>query len=453
MLNLIFQNKYKPLTNKFNYVINNFLTNYNINTQCELYFGRSKKSNKITISPGKDLIKFFTSEDTVPENYNFIEWENQRIPILFTESIDKPIFTLNQTGQSLKINYDILSSAFYFLSCWQEWNSNKVDKIGRFPADESFLFQHNLLDIPIVNYYFDILKRAIEKHNSQTINLKNKYIKAFVTHDIDQCKTGWKQNSGRAMMEGHPWIATKTVINKIFDKDVWFNFEKMLAIEKEYNIKSTYFFLPTKNKVNNINNADYDINSSEIQNVIKKIKDNGHEIGIHGSYDSGFNKKLFLNNLGDFPLDIKGNRFHFLAMNIPQTYNILESADIKYDTTLGFAEHIGFRSGYCYPYNPYDIKNDNVFNFVEFPLMVMDRTLDSREYMNLVPDQALDKVKNIISEIDRFKGSFVFLWHNKFMSGYKFSQWHKFYLQIIQILQNHNSEFLTPGKLQKNNVK
>lgn len=445
-LQICIEQKYKSLNKKILYVVKNFLSIYEIGSDVQILFGDNLNNNNIQIKPGKNILDFFSSRKTVPEFYIFKDWNNKKVPFFFTNEEESDIININE--KKIRINFDLFSSAFYLLSCWQEWMINTKDKLGRFPAKESFLFKHNLLQIPVVNYYFAILKTAIEKYQKynqkdKIISLGSNNISCLITHDIDKCKTGWKENSARAFIEGHPIVAFKTIFNKIFNKDTWFNFEQILYFEEKYNIKSTYFFNPRKSRSRNIGNADYELNSDEMIKILDKLSSNKHEIGIHGSLNSGFNKKNLSEDIRNFPLQPIGNRFHFLAFNIPQSFDILELTNLKYDSSLGFAEKIGFRSGYCYPYRPYDINNNRPYTFWEFPLMIMDTTLANKKYMNTDFNIAYEFINNIINEVDLFNGTLVLLWHNSYFSGYKYSKWLEILEFVINKIKALHSDFNT----------
>ena len=67
--------------------------------------------------------------------------------------------------------------------------------MGRFPFKSSLTNELGVATIPVVNYYFDILKRAIQDfHGSKkVVSFRQKEgLKVGLTHDIDQCKTVFK---------------------------------------------------------------------------------------------------------------------------------------------------------------------------------------------------------------------------------------------------------------------
>ena len=55
---------------------------------------------------------------------------------------------------SLFFYHDVLKSAFFLLSGMQEWHCSETDKFGRFPFAASIQKRLNIVQKPVVNYYF-----------------------------------------------------------------------------------------------------------------------------------------------------------------------------------------------------------------------------------------------------------------------------------------------------------
>lgn len=449
MLKLVYDKHYENLRNKLDYVLENFNFIYQLEADIKLKFtSEFNGQDGILVQAGKQIESFFEGNSPLPAEYIFKDWKGQKLPFFFSSNNENDI--INVSEQNVTINYDIISSAFYFLTSWQEWHSSKTDGIGRFPIKESFLYQHELLHTPVVNYYYDILKTAIEKTVKTKVKLRNKQMYCLVTHDIDKCQTGWLENSWRAAESGKIISGLHTIYDKfVKNQDVWFNFNEILEMEKKHGVNSTFFFIPQRSVYPKLENADYNLHSNKMLEVLKKITAANNEIGLHGSLNSGFDEAQFAKDLQRFPVEVAGNRFHFLAMNIPQSYRILAKTDVKYDSSLGMAEEIGFRNGFCYPFFPYDLQDDRKFDFIEFPLHVMDVSLQSSKYMNLTPWQAVTMVRKIVHEIKNFNGYFNILWHNSFFSGYKYKDWNPVFTEIITECQSCKARFLTIDKARK----
>ena len=155
--------KYEYLLPKINYVIDTFESIYYLNDPILISYGMDANEG-VQIQPG-NVENYFSSQNEEPD-YSMIKWNKTKIPILFTSiNMEEGSFIKYKENCTL-INCDLLMSTFYFLSSWQEYMSTKKDDFGRFPFKDSFIKELNIVKIPIVNYYFDILINAIENCNS-----------------------------------------------------------------------------------------------------------------------------------------------------------------------------------------------------------------------------------------------------------------------------------------------
>ena len=115
-----------------------------------------------------------------------------------------------------------------------------------------------------------------------------------------------------------------------------------------------------------------------------------------------------------------------VMFNVKKTLEVLEQTALKYDATLGFAEHIGFRRGTCFPFYLYDFKRKQISTILEFPLIIMDTTLIHAKYMKISQHETLHQIEPLIAEVKKFHGVLSVLWHNTSFSDYKYTGWKKF---------------------------
>ncbi len=422
----------------FNYVIKNFGAIYKVDHKLfNINYGIDNRS-KIQIKKGN--IRYFNGRE--PLNLTGViwkEWKNAKIPFLFD-----PDYTGNlliQSENSVIINCDIIASSFYFLSNWQEYVCNDRDKYGRFRLTDSIQYKLNILYKPVVNYYFDILKNAIERmYNIKlTRNIwKGKRVAVCLTHDIDLCESAWIQGSFRELLKGNILAPLKLISSKIFSNDRWFNFSEILAAEKKFNSNSTFFFLPHSGKKNGIPNADYDISKPKFKEVFEMLQEGGSETAIHGSIGTSTDAELLLHELEKIEEEVTGNRFHFLMYDSFLSPSVISEAGLKYDSSLGFAETIGFRNSCCMPFYLYDIKNNCSTDIVEIPLLVMDVSF-GKKYMDITQEEALIRMCDLLAEVEKFNGCFTLLWHNTYFSDFKYAGWKEVYTGFLEYCASRNA--------------
>lgn len=415
------------MTHIVEYIESVFRTIYKLPSNIEFPSYNSHQKVSIFKSVSDD---FFTERKNISlDDVIWMEWNKNRIPILFPNKTNHE--TLIYDNNRVIINHDIIASAFYLISGYQEILHHKKDDRGRFPYSESIQNKLNITETPVVNYYFDIIKTALEKAFKINIPYNNSQ-KLFLSHDIDECKTGWKYDCLNSIIKFRFDHIIKILWNKfLLNKDSWYNFDEIIDLEKRYNAKSMFFFMAQKGRIN----ADYQIEADEIQKEIYSIIKKGWKIGIHGSIGSHKDALQLNNELNKFPVNIKFNRFHFLCFDILQSVEVLEKNGILYDSTSGFAEHIGFRNSICHAFPLWDFKNNRQSNVIEIPLAIMDATLRDTNYMGIPGTKAADRCLNLINEVKKFNGTLSLLWHNNYFSNYKYNGWKDVYLKIIELFE------------------
>lgn len=422
----------------FEYFIRNF----------ELYFSTSDikiqygKQQDAQVSIVKNIDDSFwnNKKDIDADKIVWKEWKNVRIPFLFNDGDKEDVLT--KKDNLVIVNYDIVASAFYFLSGWNEYISADKDDFGRVTYESTLIHELKIEGIPVVNYYFDILSDAINQITGQTSkNIWQEHPFAVaLTHDIDVCKRAWLEGSFSEFKKKRFLSIPKLILNRLLGKDDWFNFSKIVELERKYNANSTFYFLPRKGKVNEWKNADYDVLSPEIKKVIQGLNENGNETGVHGSFGTHTNSELMkqdIARISNYP--VVGNRFHFLMFDVYRTVSVLENAGVKYDSSICFAEQIGFRRGTCLPYYLYNLEKNEISTVLEIPLIVMDASLMFKKYMGLSQKESVQAVIALIAEIKKFNGVLTILWHNTSFSDYKYTGWCEVYEQIISYCKDNNA--------------
>ena len=208
---------------------------------------------------------------------------------------------------------------------------------------------------------------------------------------------------------------------------------------KAKNIPSTYYFMCLEK-----GDEDYNYNFSELYSIVNKLIESGSEVGLHGGHTAYKSLVVMQSQLRELQRNIGlkrvGYRNHFLKLNL-KSFELMESAGFRTDSTLGFAETTGFRNGMAHPFRPYNHQNDSFFRLVEIPLIMMDQTL--YKYMNLSSAETLDMAKKMIEKVAKVSGVFTLLWHNTNFNGRKLEDFE----QIVDSMISDKAWFCTANEL------
>ncbi len=413
---------------------------------------------------------FFAETSPYPAPPNWREWSGQRLPFFFDPHPERPLLELLPGGQA-HVNADIVSAAFYLLSGWQEFFSDERDQHGRFPYAASVQCRYGFVAVPVVNYYFDVLRTAVEHATGQLLPLRRwaggAPFATFVTHDIDSLHGAWKAPAKAALQRRQWWSFGRQLWRHFTQPDTWDNLKLVQRTVAEFGAKSTFFFLPEHRKAaNGTPNADYNI-QQEWPKLAAAIGDS--EIGLHASLGTARHGGKLKKDWLKIPVPCSGIRFHYLDWEPRITPTLLSMTSMRFDSTLGFAEHYGFRNSYCLPFQLFDFnsfgsqpslipfflplglpptfisspaKPVQGHSFLEIPLNVMDATLHHPNYLQLAPDEILPTLTPMFREIERFGGVCTLLWHNDHFDPANTTTGPRQFAELMHYLRSRNTIFV-----------
>ena len=368
-------------------------------------------------------------KDSLPQLPLAIDESHKELPLIYGQLLENETSVL-ESGTRTEIGIDIFGSAFFMLTRYEELINPILDSHTRFAGRSSIAHKQEFLERPIINEYLELLWGAMKKL-WPSLERKERSYKLFLTHDVDHpawvAGKSWKvvarNAAGDFMRRGSPRMAVtrlkarlKTGFHKNHD-DPAFLFDYIMDLSERHNTKSAFYFIAdqTAGEIDGY----YSLDLPWVRELLKHIDFRRHEIGLHPSYrtyksTTQIGKELdLLKNAccsESIEQDISGGRHHFLRWESPTTWQAWENVGLSYDTTVGFADKIGFRCGTCYDFPVYNIKTRKMLELRERPLIVMDGTLF--DYMRLSDEEALERTIKLATLCKEHAGEFVLLWHN-----------------------------------------
>lgn len=408
---------------------NNLNANYNIHIYQSKLFGR--------------YYKLMPSMPQLPLKC----WNG--LPVIYQGNGD--IRGFSEVSQNvIQTNIDIIASSFFMLSRYEEVILDERDEFDRFPARASLAYKEDFLTSSIVNEYIDLLWEWISSFNLGFDRRKlwnGRDFAVCLTHDIDALwKYRWCNEirilGSLIIKSRQPLAALRRVSYAVptlfrLKPDPYCNLEHLMNLEQRCSFRSTFYFMSDKGSKFS---GRYSIERSEVKELVRQIEGRGHEVGLHGSFHSYNNSKVLANEKKrlDSVVSSKhyGARQHALRWKTPDTWRILEAAGLLYDTTLGFADHEGFRCGFCLPYRPFDVMEDRTLSIWELPLTVMDFTL--QQYRNMSLKAAWQSILSLLEVTKKHNGLFVLLWHNSSLDDMALPGWGQLYHRLLCYISSQN---------------
>ena len=344
--------------------------------------------------------------------------------------------------KNITCGFDLVSSAFFMLTRWEEMISVKKDKHDRFPDEEALAVKFGFYHRPIVNEYVEFIWNALCYLGFEG-NRKPHVFEPIITHDIDEM---WRYATISRFLRAMAgdliqrksltslFATIKDFMQIHFQKkpDNYDTFQLLMQLSEEHHLKSRFYFIPGEIGETDVR---YNIHHSRVNDVIHEIVMRGHEVGIHTSYDSYDDFKKFsqeVDRIKQICSEIKGGRQHYLRLKIPDTFRYWEKEGLKYDSTLGFAFDAGFRAGTCFSFPIFDLVKRKQLQLLEKPVTVMEVAL-RKKYNH--PGDFLENMNHFIDVVKKYRGEFVLIWHNSSFNTWEWNDnWLSIYKQTVQKL-------------------
>ncbi len=328
---------------------------------------------------------------------------------------------------------DMLASMFFVLSRYEEYWATERDRHDRFEGIKSLQSVFGWLHIPIADHWAEAL---IER-----LCLAEQPQRDFLiapTFDIDATfayrEKGLVRN-GLGLMKDLLFGRFKRVSERIAvlfrqRRDPFDTFDRMAEIAAAY--ANTQCFWSMSDYGTYHKNLPYDngVQAEEIRKMSQQCA-----VGIHPGYGTYTNPSLLhrekLRLEAVLESRVSTSRQHFLQLKLPHTYEQLCRENILVDYSMGYADQPGFRMGTARRTPWYNLRTNEESALQLQPFCYMDGTLN--EYMGLTPEQAQTEVQALKAAVQRYGGTFCFIWHNETLGfQYRWQGWEKVLLESLK---------------------
>jgi hypothetical protein len=345
---------------------------------------------------------------------------------------------------------DELADGFFHLARVEERNGPR-DEHGRFRAEWSCL---DPLDPPL-----ERLRRrlGVAKRDDRprfTIAL---------THDVD---TPWrwtriglrgaaarlKQNVRHARLG--PAVRETTglatlPLHRLRGTDPNWRFEQILAEERRRGATGSSFYVIASHHDPH-DGAAAEAYSRLRPRLVETLLEAGGEVGLHGSYTAADDPARLAaekQKLEALAGPITGHRYHYLRVDPLRNLAPLVDVGLRYDTTLGFPDALGFRAGIARPFRPWDFEREEPLDLIEVPLAVMDATLAEERYLGLAAKRAEPQLMQLLDWAAEFGGAFAVLWHPDRFDPATSGGWDRLYSRLLAGAQERGGSCVPAAEL------
>lgn len=196
---------------------------------------------------------------------------------------------------------------------------------------------------------------------------------------------------------------------------VWEGVQRLLALEANARIRSTWFVLCGTPTFGTLKSGDltYRPESRRVRRIFDAVGQE-NEIALHGSFATLVDATEFAAQRDRLSAlthtKPQGVRQHFLRLRPGATHQAMVAAGFRYDATYGFHDRNGFRLGVADVVPAWDPRGHVPLAFDEVPLIWMDRALS--KYRGIEdPGAWVDDALELATQCRDVEGLWVGLWH------------------------------------------
>ena len=184
--------------------------------------------------------------------------------------------------------------------------------------------------------------------------------------------------------------------------------------------------------------------------LVETLLGAGAEVGLHGSYsaaDDPVRLAAEKQKLEALTGPFAGHRYHYLRVDPHRNLAPLAAAGLRYDTTLGFPDAVGFRAGIARPFRPWSFERDEPLDLVEIPLAAMDATLAEERYLGLAAKRAEPQLMRLLDWAAEYGGAFAVLWHPDRFDPATSAGWDSLYSRLLAGVQERGGSCVPAAEL------
>jgi peptidoglycan/xylan/chitin deacetylase (PgdA/CDA1 family) len=286
---------------------------------------------------------------------------------------------------------------------------------------------------PIVDEYVELLWTMMSRL-WPGMQRKRRQGKIVVSCDVDQpfdrvgtSSVALARSVGADLLRRKaPAVAVRRLRNFIAHRqgdlrfDPYYTFDWYMDVCERHGRQAAFYFI-ADHPAGAIDGT-YSMREPRIPALIRKLSDRGHEVGMHGSYNTfrdsaqmAKERSLVREACRAAGVDdsVRGNRQHYLRWSAAETPDHLDDVGFEFDTSGSYADRPGFRYGTSHPFAMWSWRSQVPLRIIQRPLVVMECSIIAKNYLGLgYTEDVSTVIDSLKRNAMRHGGDFVMLWHN-----------------------------------------
>ncbi|WP_415890270.1 DUF7033 domain-containing protein [Neptuniibacter sp. SY11_33] len=423
----------------------------------------SEIANGASFEPGTIVIPLLDIDDVIPTfetnevtfyGTTLTIWGRLPTPKSWANHGDPNALWYSNGHGAYLASWDLAGIIFNLLTLEEERDDNCRDKHGRFIAEMSPRLPYELLSIPIFNNAVAAIVDLCLQ--IQGINLSReeivKPVKLCISHDLDQLRGDdfWTQLSrvGRmlkplAKFKAPDFFQLKYIVKNIRSprKSFMDDLLGMLEVERELGFRSSQYVLCGKKGRFGARTSD-----AHIAKYLAEIPQ-GWDVGIHYNYDTHLDSGAFQSQMSTIESmigkKVTCGRAHYLRMDPNSSFQFWDDMGVRYDESLGYPDHVGYRAGIAGPYKIFNRESQQQLSLTSVPLIAMDSCIGDK-YGKF----AVNELEEMISHLSVVGGTFTLLFHPGRFDNDEFPNTQNLYEEILLMCKKYNVQSILPTEIE-----
>lgn len=267
----------------------------------------------------------------------------------------------------------------------------------------------------------------------------------WLTHDVDKVRKTYQYATDILRRRQAPDLRPL-----VRGENPYFNFEKILNLERAQGVRSTFFFLQESIPLGvrprswPLALGKYRFSDPKVSTAIREIRDHGWEIGLHGSFRSYRDGRLLADEKRDLEAvlgtTVHAIRQHYLNLDVPATWQLQEKAGFRLDASFGRISEIGFPGDRFLPFTPPGMR------IVVVPLVISDAPVSRSGWS---ADEAKSRIDAVLSKAIEKHALVTVLWHQRHLNPKEFPLLWSLYGWMVKRAQEMGGHFTSAAELER----
>ncbi|WP_010180651.1 polysaccharide deacetylase family protein [Aquimarina agarilytica] len=344
----------------------------------------------------------------------------QSVSLLFEKGISEEVVTVrewegipcffNVPHAESALPFDVFAASFYLLSRYEEYLPQVKDNLVRFMASSSIAYEHQFLQLPIVDIWALKIKEKLQERFEDIQFSPNEFstqIVCEVSEALAYRKKGWFrsiESFGNDLLNlrfKRTFIQCKVVLG--LQKDPYHTYNYIINKTKTGKADLSFFFGLGDYSLHEKSNYHH---SQTYQRLIKSIGDYC-KVGMRLSFDAQKNLIALKNEKKRFEKithrSLNQTFCQYSKINLPTTYRDLIEQEVTFDYSMGYQDNSGFRAGTCTPFLFYDLEYE-----IQTPLMLMPYCLSEKAFIKITsPEKAIQQASVLVDQVKKVNGKLI----------------------------------------------